>query len=306
MSSRAALWTRYRWAAVPREQRVTVRTLRRMKERGEKIVMVTAYDYPTALLVDRAGVDVILVGDSLGMVVLGLPSTLQVTLDDMARHTAAVARAEPGAMIVGDMPFMSYEASVAEAVRNAGRLLAAGADAVKIEGGAAYSDVIGAMVRAGIPVMAHVGLTPQKHKLLGGYRLIGKRAEEAREVIEDALGAEEAGAFAVVIEYTAWEVAKKITEKLTIPTICIGSGPYCDGQVLVIHDLLGLSPAPPPFVKRYHNLADEIVKAVTAYAQEVRSGLFPGEEHYWGMKPGEAEKLEEKGERSPRPAAARR
>jgi len=291
---------------VPREQRVTVRTLRRMKERGEKIVMVTAYDYPTALLVDRAGVDVILVGDSLGMVVLGLPSTLQVTLDDMARHTAAVARAEPGAMIVGDMPFMSYEASVAEAVRNAGRLLAAGADAVKIEGGAAYSDVIGAMVRAGIPVMAHVGLTPQKHKLLGGYRLIGKRAEEAREVIEDALGAEEAGAFAVVIEYTAWEVAKKITEKLTIPTICIGSGPYCDGQVLVIHDLLGLSPAPPPFVKRYHNLADEIVKAVTAYAQEVRSGLFPGEEHYWGMKPGEAEKLEEKGERSPRPAAARR
>jgi 3-methyl-2-oxobutanoate hydroxymethyltransferase len=281
---------------VARHVRVTVRTLRRMKERGEKIVMVTAYDTPTARLVDEAGVDVILVGDSLGMVVLGLPSTLQVTMEDMVRHTAAVARAEPGAMIVGDMPFMSYEASTAEAVRNAGRLLAAGADAVKIEGGSEYSDVIRAMTRAGIPVMAHVGLTPQKHKLLGGYRLIGKRAEEAREVIEDALGAEEAGAFAVVIEYTAWEVAKKITEKLSIPTICIGSGPYCDGQVLVIHDLLGLSPSPPPFAKQYANLAEAIRGAVRRYAEEVRSGAFPGPEHYWGMKPGEKEKLEKQEE----------
>jgi len=274
-------------------ERVTVRTLLRMKERGERIVMVTAYDTPTARLVDEAGVDVILVGDSLGMVVLGLPSTLQVTMDDMVRHTAAVARAGPRAMIVGDMPFMSYEHSVSEAVRNAGRLLSAGADAVKIEGGGSYADVIKALTRAGIPVMAHVGLTPQKHKLLGGYRLIGKRAEEAIEVIEEAVGAEEAGAFAVVIEFTAWEVAKKITEKLSIPTICIGSGPYCDGQVLVIHDLLGLTPSPPPFAKRYADVASVIRSAVRRYAEEVRAGVFPGPEHYWGMKRGEPERLEE-------------
>lgn len=276
---------------MPRQPRVTIRTLLKMKARGEKISMVTAYDYITARLVDEAGVDVILVGDSLGMVVLGLPSTLQVRIEDMVRHTEAVARAEPGAMIVADMPFMSYEASTAEAVRNAGRLLAAGADAVKIEGGATYSDVIKAATRAGIPVMAHVGLTPQKHKLLGGYRLVGKRAEEAKEVIEEALGAEEAGAFAVVIEYTAWEVAKKITEKLSIPTICIGSGPYCDGQVLVIHDLLGLTPSPPPFAKQYTDLATAIIEAVKRYTAEVKQGAFPGREHYWGMKEGEKERL---------------
>jgi len=267
--------------------RVTVRTLLKMKQRGEKIVMVTAYDTPTARLVDEAGVDAILVGDSLGMVVLGLPSTLQVTLEDMVRHTAAVARAQPRAMVVGDMPFMSYEASVSEAVRNAGRLLAAGADAVKIEGGAAYSDVIKAMTRAGIPVMAHVGLTPQRHKLLGGYRLVGKTAQEALEVIRDAEGAEDAGAFAVVIEYTAAEVAKKITERLTIPTICIGSGPHCDGQVLVIHDILGLAPSPPPFAKKYVDLASIIRDAVKQYAQEVRSGEFPAPQHYWSMKTNE-------------------
>jgi 3-methyl-2-oxobutanoate hydroxymethyltransferase len=273
--------------------RVTVRTIRKMKQKGEKIVMVTAYDTITARLVDQAGVDMILVGDSLGMVVLGLPSTLQVTMEDMVRHTQAVARANPRAMIVGDMPFMSYEASTAEAVRNAGRLLAAGADAVKIEGGGLhYSDVIKAMTRAGIPVIAHVGLTPQRYKLLGGYRLAGKTAEEAREIIEDAVGAEEAGAFAVVIEYTAAEVAKKITEKLSIPTICIGSGPHCDGQVLVIHDLLGLTPTPPPFAKQYASLAETILKAVKTYAEEVRTTKFPGPEHYWGMKPGEREKLD--------------
>ena len=275
----------------PHRERVTVRTLLKMKKRGERIVMVTAYDYITARLVDEASVDVILVGDSLGMVVLGLPSTLQVTMEDMVRHTAAVARAEPRAMIVGDMPFMSYEASTSEAVRNAGRLLAAGADAVKIEGGSEYSDVIRALTRAGIPVMAHVGLTPQKHKLLGGYRLIGKTAEEAKRVIEDAVGAEEAGAFAVVIEYTAAEVAEEITRRLTIPTICIGSGPGCDGQVLVIHDLLGLTPSPPPFAKQYASLAEHIVKAVEEYAREVRERKFPGPGHYWGMKPGEHGKL---------------
>ncbi|BES81033.1 3-methyl-2-oxobutanoate hydroxymethyltransferase [Pyrodictium abyssi] len=273
-------------------EKVTVRHVLKAKKRGEKLVMVTAYDTPTARLADEAGVDMILVGDSLGMVVLGLPSTLQVTMEDMVRHTAAVARAQPRAMIVGDMPFMSYEASVSEAVRNAGKLLAAGADAVKIEGGSLYTDVIKAMRRAGIPVMAHVGLTPQKHKLLGGYRLVGKTAEEALEVIRDAEEAAEAGAFAVVVEFTAWEVAREITRRIPVPTICIGSGPYCDGQVLVIHDLLGLTPSPPPFAKRYADLASIIRSAVEAYAREVRSGQFPSSEMYWGMKSGEYQRLQ--------------
>ncbi|ABM81345.1 3-methyl-2-oxobutanoate hydroxymethyltransferase [Hyperthermus butylicus] len=273
-------------------EKVTVRDIVRAKQRGERIVMVTAYDYITAKLVDEAGVDMILVGDSLGMVVLGLPSTHQVTLEDMERHTAAVARAQPRALIVADMPFMSYEASTRDAVLNAGRLIAAGADAVKIEGGASYSDTIRALVRAGIPVVAHVGLTPQRYKLLGGYRLAGKTASEAMEVIREAIGAEEAGAFAVVIEFTAWEVAREITRKLSIPTICIGSGPYCDGQVLVIHDLLGLTPTPPPFAKKYVDLAAIIRRAVSEYASDVRNGRFPGEGMYWGMKRGEYEKLQ--------------
>ncbi len=272
-------------------EKVTVQTLRRMKAEGEPIVMVTAYDYPTARLVDAAGVDVILVGDSVGMVVHGLPSTQQVTVEMMELHVAAVARANPRAMIVGDMPFMSYETSTRDALVNAGRLVAAGADAVKIEGGGSYSDVIRALVRAGIPVMAHVGLTPQRYKLLGGYRLAGKTAEEAREIILEAEGAEEAGAFAVVVEFTAWEVAREITRRLSIPTICIGSGPHCDGQVLVLHDLLGLTENPPPFAKRYADLASEIRRAVEAYAADVRSRRFPSEGMYWGMRRGEYEKL---------------
>ena len=272
-------------------EKVTVRDIVRAKQHGKRIVMVTAYDYITAKLVDEAGVDVILVGDSLGMVVLGLPSTHQVTLEDMERHTAAVARAQPRALIDADMPFMSYEASTRDAVLNAGRLVAAGADAVKIEGGGSYSDVIRALVRAGIPVMAHVGLTPQRYKLLGGYRLAGKTAQEAVEIIREAKGAEEAGAFAVVIEFTAWEVAREITKRLSIPTICIGSGPHCDGQVLVIHDLLGLTPNPPPFAKKYADLAAEIKRAVAQYAEEVRSARFPDKNMYWSMKKGEYDKL---------------
>ena len=272
-------------------EKVTVRDVLKAKREGRRLVMVTAYDYPTARLVDRAGVDVILVGDSVGMVVHGLPSTQQVTMDMMVLHVSAVARAKPRALVVGDMPFMSYEPSVRDAVVNAGRLVAAGADAVKIEGGSTYSDVIRALVRAGIPVMAHVGLTPQRYKLLGGYRLAGKTASEAAEIIEEAVGAQEAGAFAVVVEFTAWEVAREITRRLDIPTICIGSGPYCDGQVLVLHDLLGLTEEPPPFAKRYASIGEEIVRAVASYAREVREGLFPGEGMYWGMRRGEYEKL---------------
>lgn len=274
-------------------EKITVRDIVRAKQRGEKIVMVTAYDYPSARIVDEAGVDAILVGDSVGMVVHGLESTLQVTMDMMLLHVAAVARAKPKALVVGDMPFMSYEASIDEAVRNAGKMLAMGADAVKLEGGQEYSDVVKALTRAGIPVMGHIGLTPQKHKLLGGYRLAGKTAEEAKKIIQDAEALEEAGAFAIVIEFTAYEVARKITQRLSIPTICIGSGPYCDGQVLVLHDLIGLTPSPPPFAKKYLDAAKIIREAVTRYANEVRQGAFPSTGMYWSMKKGELDKLEQ-------------
>lgn len=270
-----------------------MRDIVRAKQRGEKIVMVTAYDYPSARIVDEAGVDAILVGDSVGMVVHGLESTLQVTMDMMLLHVAAVARAKPRALVVGDMPFMSYEASINEAVHNAGKMLAMGADAVKLEGGQEYSDVVKALTRTGIPVMGHIGLTPQKHKLLGGYRLAGKTAEEAKKIIQDAEALEEAGAFAIVIEFTAHEVARKITQRLSIPTICIGSGPYCDGQVLVLHDLIGLSLSPPPFAKKYLDTAKMIREAVTRYANEVRQGAFPSAGMYWGMKKGELDRLEQ-------------
>ena len=274
-------------------EKITVRDIVRAKQRGEKIVMVTAYDYPSARIVDEAGVDAILVGDSVGMVVHGLESTLQVTMDMMLLHVAAVARAKPRALVVGDMPFMSYEASINEAVHNAGKMLAMGADAVKLEGGQEYSDVVKALTRTGIPVMGHIGLTPQKHKLLGGYRLAGKTAEEAKKIIQDAEALEEAGAFAIVIEFTAHEVARKITQRLSIPTICIGSGPYCDGQVLVLHDLIGLSLSPPPFAKKYLDTAKMIREAVIRYANEVRQGAFPSAGMYWGMKKGELDRLEQ-------------
>ena len=271
-------------------EKVTVRKVVSMKGK-KKIVMVTAYDYPFARAVDEAGVDIILVGDSLGMTVLGLPSTLQVTMEDMIRHTAAVARASPRALLVADMPFMSYEADLASAVRNASEFLRVGADAVKIEGGSEYADVVKAMTRAGIPVMGHVGLTPQKHKLLGGYRLMGRTHQEALEIVRDAEDIAEAGAFAVVIEYTAAEVAEVITRRLSVPTICIGSGPSCDGQVLVIHDILGLTPTPPPFAKAYANLFEVIKGAVSSYRDEVERGAFPAPQNYWHMKEGELEKL---------------
>ena len=279
-------------------EKVTVRKVVSMKGK-KRIVMVTAYDYPFARAVDEAGVDIILVGDSLGMTVLGLPSTLQVTMEDMIRHTAAVARASPKALLVADMPFMSYEADLASAVRNASEFLRVGADAVKIEGGSEYADVVKAMTRAGIPVMGHVGLTPQKHKLLGGYRLMGRTHQEALEIVRDAEDIAEAGAFAVVIEYTAAEVAEVITRRLSVPTICIGSGPSCDGQVLVIHDILGLTPTPPPFAKAYVNLFEVIKGAVSSYRDEVERGAFPAPQNYWHMKEGELEKflaaLESKG-----------
>ncbi len=263
----------------------------KMKKRGEKIVMITAYDYPTARLVDEAGVDAILVGDSLGMVVLGYDSTLPVTIDEMLHHIRAVARAKPRALVIGDMPFLSYEVSRSEAVYNAGLMIKAGAEAVKVEGGIEIIDKVEAMVEAGIPVMGHVGLTPQRMLKIGGYKLMGKKVEIAEKIIEDAKALEDAGAFAVVIEFTVAEVAKIITEKLSIPTICIGSGPWCDGQVLVIHDILGLTPSPPPFAKKYVDLSKIILDAVKQYANEVRTGVFPSEEHTMHMSKEEYKEL---------------
>lgn len=262
-------------------KKITARKLVKMKG-STKIVMVTAYDYPSARAADEAGVDSILVGDSLAMVVHGMKDTHNVPVELMEYHIRAVARAEPAAHIVGDMPFMSYETSTRDAVVNAGRLVSAGADSVKLEGGEQYSDVVRAITRAGIPVMGHIGLTPQKYLALGGYRRMGRKQDEAAQLLRDAEALVDAGVFAIVIEYTSAEVAKKITETVPVPTICIGSGPYCDGQVLVFHDLLGYSPGPsPPFAKRYADLYGIVREAVSRYAEEVRSGVFPGEEHYF-------------------------
>ncbi|MEM2312925.1 MAG: 3-methyl-2-oxobutanoate hydroxymethyltransferase [Candidatus Nezhaarchaeales archaeon] len=274
-------------------EKVTIPKLMRMKKEGEKIVMVTAYDYPTAVLADQAGVDVILVGDSVGMVMLGYPSTLPVTMDEVLHHAKAVVRGVKRALVIGDMPFMSYNASVEEAIRNAGTFLKAGCDAVKLEGGSEMEKTVKAIVDAGIPVMGHIGLTPQRFALLGGYKVQGRDAASAKKVIEDAEALEKAGAFAVLLELTTSEVAKIITEELTIPTIGIGSGAYCDGQVLVITDLLGLTmwTPTPKFAKQYVNLSEVISNALKAYVNDVRTGRFPTDEHSYYMVQGEFEKL---------------
>lgn len=259
-------------------KKITAIEIMRMKGKN-KIVMITAYDYPMAKIVDAAGVDAILVGDSLAMTMLGYPSTHGATMRDMLRHTQAVARARPRALVVGDMPFGSYEEGDSQAVRSAIAFARAGAEAVKLEGGSEYADRIRAITRAGIPVMAHIGLTPQRYLRLGGYRQRGQYAHDARSLLLDAEAVQEAGAFSLVIEFTAAEVAKAVTERLAIPTICIGSGPHCDGQVLVLHDVLGLSDITPPFAKKYVDLKSLIMEAVSKYASEVREGRFPAEEH---------------------------
>ena len=260
--------------------KITVRDILKYKGK-KKIVMITAYDYTFAKLVDQAGVDIILVGDSVGMVVHGYRSTLPVNMDMMLLHVSSVARAEPRALVIGDMPFLSYETSVEDAVRNAGLLVKNGAEAVKIEGGEEVVDIVKALVRAGIPVMGHIGLTPQRYLVIGGYRKRGKKRNEIEKIINDAKQLEKAGVFAIVIEFTAADVAKTITEELSIPTICIGSGPYCDGQVLVLHDLLGLSEQTPPFAKKYADLRNIIINAVQQYIKDVREGRFPSRNHYF-------------------------
>lgn len=251
------------------------------KGRGPKLSMVTAYDYPTARLVDGAGVDLILVGDSLGMVCLGYPDTVSVTMDEMLHHTAAAARGTQRALVVGDMPFMSYQVSVEEAVRNAGRFVReARADCVKLEGGVHQADKVEAIVRAGIPVMGHVGLTPQTATQLGGFKVQGRKEGAGQKVLDDAKAVQDAGAFAVVVECVPSSLAAQLTAALAVPTIGIGAGPSCDGQVLVLHDLVGLFERfTPKFVKKYADLSAPLREAVARYKADVEGGRFPGPEH---------------------------
>ena len=267
--------------------RVTIRDLRQMKKRGEKIAMITAYDYTAARLVEEAGTPVILVGDSLGNVILGYDSTLPVTMDDMVHHIKAVVRGTDRAHIVGDLPFLSYQADVAEAVRNAGRLLKeGGCQSVKLEGGRHMADTVRKIVQAGIPVMGHIGLTPQAVNQLSGYRVQGRTPRAAVELMEDAKALEEAGAYAIVLETVPAQLGQLISERLSIPTIGIGAGVHCDGQVQVFHDLLGLfSDFTPKHARKYANLADTIRSAVSDYVSDVREENFPTDEQSFFMKP---------------------
>jgi 3-methyl-2-oxobutanoate hydroxymethyltransferase len=250
------------------------------KQEGRKITMLTAYDYPFAKIVDDAGIDVILVGDSLGMVVQGLENTLPVTMDEMIYHTKMVTRAVKNSMVIGDMPFMSYQTSINDAVNNAGRFLKdAGASAVKMEGGAEVAEHIKAMSKADIPVMAHIGLTPQSIHRMGGYKVQGKTEEAANRLLDEARIVEDSGAFALLLEAIPMILSKKITEKLLIPTIGIGAGPYCDGQVLVLHDVIGMFERfVPKFVKQYASLKDDALNAVKLYREEIEKGIFPSED----------------------------
>jgi len=265
----------------------------KFKARGRKIAMVTAYTYYQARIADEAGIDGILVGDSLGMVIMGYSSTLPVTMDEIKHHLKAVVNASPTALVVADMPFLSYEVSKEEAVRNAGELLKIGADAVKIEGGLEVVDVVNAMVKAGIPVMGHVGLNPQRYLLLGGYKLRGKKALDAVQIVSSARALEEAGAFSIVIENTTAEVSAEITKTLKIPTICIGAGSECDGQILVFHDVTGLNPKPPYFVRRYGNAYESLIDSLSKFAHDVRNGLFPSAGEYKTMKEDEFKAFKE-------------
>jgi 3-methyl-2-oxobutanoate hydroxymethyltransferase len=261
--------------------KITVNDFYRKKQGGQKITMLTAYDYPTAQMVDEAGIDAILVGDSVSMVVQGIENTLPVTMDEMIYHTRMVARAVKNAMVIGDMPYMSYQISVEEALRNAGRFIKeGGAQAVKLEGGREVADIVAAMTRAEIPVMAHIGLTPQALHRMGGFKVQGRSKEAAERLLEDAKILQDAGAFSMVVEAVPAELATEITRALGIPTIGIGAGINCDGQVLVLHDLLGLFERfLPKFAKRYANLKEDGVKAIREYKQEVEDGTFPGPEH---------------------------
>ena len=267
-------------------KKINISEILRMKKEGRKITCVTSYDYTSATLVDRSGIDLILVGDSASMVVLGYQTTIPVGMDEMILFSKAVTRGNKRSLIVGDMPFMSYQASDEDAVRNGGKFIKDGrVDAVKIEGGMKMKNRVEALTRARIPVMGHVGLMPQTSPLWSGYRIQGKTDITAEEIIKDAMSLEEAGAFSVVLEMVTSEVAKMITERLSIPTIGIGSGPHCDGQIVVFHDILGLyDKFTPKFIKKYANLAEDIQKALESYRDEVVNGKFPADENTFHMK----------------------
>ena len=274
-------------------KKITPVDVQAMKREGKRIAMLTAYDYPMALLEDRAGIEIILVGDSLAMTVLGYENTLPVTMDAMIHHTKAVTRGAKYALIIGDMPFMSYNTSEKDAIFNAGRFMKEGkADAVKLEGGASVKDIIQAIVKAGIPVMGHIGLTPQTISMLGGFKVQGKDAQAAQRIIDDALLLEDAGAFSVLLEAIPAPIAKRITERLKVPTIGIGAGVHCDGQVLVVHDILGLFDRfTPKFAKRYINLSESMLKAFQEYREEVLKGDFPTDQHSFHIDEKEMSKI---------------
>lgn len=273
--------------------KITVSVLRDKKHNNQKISMLTAYDYSLAAMVEEAGIDVILVGDSLGNVTLGYENTLAVTMDDMIHHTRAVTRGAKNSMVVGDMPFLSYHVSIQEAVRNAGRFIQeGGAQAVKLEGGRERVDTIKAIIDAQIPVMGHIGLTPQSVHQFGGFKVQGKDLESARKLINDADALEKAGCFAIVLEGVPAELARRITDETAIPTIGIGAGPHCDGQVLVINDMLGMFGGHiPKFVKKFANLQPIIMEGLKAYKEEVEAGTFPGPEHCYTIADEVLERL---------------
>lgn len=276
-----------------KDEKFTVSHFMQLKAKKEKITMLTAYDYSTAKMMDEAGIDTILVGDSLGMVVLGYEDTLQVTMDDMLHHTKAVVRGRKNAFVIGDMPFLSYQISVEEAVRNAGRFIKeAGANAVKLEGGQEMLAQIKGILAAKIPVVGHLGLTPQSVNVLGGFKVQGKDTEAAQKLIDDALALEAAGVCAIVLECIPTQLAKIISEKLTIPTIGIGAGHVCDGQVLVINDIVGLYDSfTPKFVKSYGHVGQEMKKAINTYIEEVKNVQFPEEKHGFKIDDALLEKL---------------
>ena len=275
--------------------RVTVDDIKEMKGRGEKIVMLTAYDYPSARLAEEAGVDMVLVGDTLGMVVLGYDSTLPVTMEDMLHHSKAVVRGSQRAMVVGDMPFMSYQTGLDDAMRNAGRFLQeAGVQAVKLEGGVHMAETVRRLVQVGIPVVGHIGLTPQSVNQLSGYKVQGRTPEAAERLMEDAIALQQAGAFCIVIETIPAPLAKLISQRLRVPTIGIGAGAGCDGQVQVWHDLLALYSAfVPKHAKQYAQIGEAIKAAISAYASEVRSGAFPTSKESFRMDEAALAKLAE-------------
>jgi len=266
----------------------------KMKKDGKKISAITSYDYTLASLCDKSGIDILLVGDSAGMVMLGYENTIPVTMDQMCIFTEAVSRARKNALLVADLPFMSYQASIEDAIKNSGRLIKAGADAVKLEGGISMSETISAIVGVGIPVMGHIGLQPQTTMLLEGYKVQGKTKDTAIKLIEDAKELEEAGVFSIALEMISHEVAQIISETISVPTIGIGSGVGCNGQVLVVQDLLGMfEKIKPRFAKRYLNLSEDIVKALENYKNDVELGTFPAQENWFSMDDNEFKKLRE-------------